>query len=223
MYIYILFGIHFYTIYKINMNIKHKILLLLSCVTCVTQVFASDTQNIYDNSMKQSIHSDSISYKMPHDKIFITLDPSDCDGSSKSCNGRHRNEIRTSCSKKFSAFVCLPNFVDTMPSTKFFHIIQYKSPSFGHPLFSLGYYKNDLVLYTFSTHHILIGTANEYAQQCIQVYLQVRDDGSIDYNIDGKNGNVVLPQYHYAYFKFGLYTNYKIKSILQNSFKVDCT
>lgn len=206
------------------MNIKHKILALLSLVTNFTQTLATDTQNIFDNSMKQSIDSSSISYKTPHDRIIITLTPSDCDGASKNCNGRYRNEVRTSCDKTFSASVCLPNFVDTMSSSRFFHIIQLKSPSYNHPLFTLGYYKDDLVLYTFSTRHILIGSTSEYDQRCIQVDLQVQNDGKyIDYNVDGKSGSIVLPDYHYAYFKFGLYTNYKIKSILQNSFKVDCT
>ena len=94
-----------------------------------------------------------------------------------------------------------------MSSSSFFHIIQLKSPQHSHPLFSVGYYKHQFVIYVFSGYkHIVIGSSNDLAQSCIDVHL-TRNGNNIEYDIDSKSGQVDIPNMGNAYFKFGLYTN----------------
>lgn len=162
---------------------------------------------VYDNSMKQAINPKRIQYSSIDNSINVALYPSDCNGSSGHCDGRHRNEVRTHCYNKFQTRVCLPNIRYKMSSLSFFHIIQLKSPQHSHPLFSIGYYKHQFVIYVFSGYkHIVIGSSNDLAQSCIDVHI-TRNGNNIDYDIDSKSGQVDIPNMGNAYFKFGLYTN----------------
>lgn len=188
----------------------------------ITPSIIADTASVFTTSMKQAIISERIVYKS--DSIHVSLLPGDCNGAKKTCDGRHRNEVRTKCKNSFSAKLCLPNFTEDLPSTKFFHLVQLKSPRYSHPIFSIGYYKKNLVAYIFSDYqHINIGSSSSFSGNCIDIILD-RRGSTLDYSITYKSGTVQLPvNSDNAYFKFGLYTNYKIQESIKASFSsVSC-